>query len=270
MKVVLFCGGLGVRLREYADSVPKPMIPIGHRPILWHIMRYYAHFGHKDFILCLGYRADLVKEYFLTYSEAASNDFVLTNGGRQVKLLSRDIDDWRITFADTGIHANIGQRLGAVRKYLAGEETFLAGYGDCLTDAPLDRLVADFNRRDKVASFLSVRPGYPVHLVAKDPNGVVTSFERIQASGLRINGGYFILRQEIFDYLEDGDELVVQPFQRLIRRAQLITYPHDGFWAPMDTLRERQALSALAEGARPPWAVWLEAETLLPVATGQG
>jgi glucose-1-phosphate cytidylyltransferase len=266
VKVVLFCGGFGVRLREYADSVPKPMIPLGHRPILWHIMRYYAHFGHKDFILCLGYRADVVKEYFLNYSEAVSNNFVLSDGGRNVKLLSSDIQDWRITFVDTGMHANIGQRLKAVQKHLTDEDVFLASYGDCLTDAPLDCLVDDFRGRGKIGSFLSVRPGYPFHLVTQGADGLVASFESVQATGLWVNGGYFILRQAIFDYMEEGDELVVQPFQRLIKEDQLITYPHEGFWAPMDTLRERQTLAAMAESGRPPWAVWLHRETRVPAA----
>jgi glucose-1-phosphate cytidylyltransferase len=270
VKVVLFCGGLGVRLREYAESVPKPMILIGDRPILWHIMKYYAHFGHDDFVLCLGYRADAVKEYFLNYSEAVSNDFVLSNGGRHVRMLSSDIDDWRITFADTGMSSNIGQRLMAVRKYVAEEDTFLASYGDCLTDAPLGSLIADFNRSNMVASFLGVRPTYPVHLVIQRRNGVVSQFQNVSTSGLRINGGYFIFRQSIFDYMCEGDELVVQPFQRLIERGLLKTYPHDGFWAPMDTLWERQDLEALAESGRPPWAVWQRDEARLLVGARVG
>src|SRR4029077_3716052 len=128
MKVVLFCGGLGMRMREYSEAVPKPMVPIGYRPILWHVMKYYAHYGHKDFILCLGYKANVIKQYFLNYDECVSNDFVYSQGGKKLELLTRDIDDWNITFADTGLHANIGQRLRAVRKHLAGEETFLASY----------------------------------------------------------------------------------------------------------------------------------------------
>ena len=119
MKVVLFCGGLGLRIRD-AEDIPKPMVQIGYRPILWHVMRYYAHFGHKDFILCLGYRADVVKNYFLNYSECVSNDFVLSGGGKNLELFNSDIHDWRITFADTGINANIGQRLKAVEKHLEG------------------------------------------------------------------------------------------------------------------------------------------------------
>ena len=128
MKVVLFCGGLGMRLREYSESIPKPMVPVGYRPILWHVMKYYAHFGHKDFILCLGYRADVIKEYFLDYNECLSNDFTLSQGARKIELANSDIDSWRITFVDTGMQANIGQRLKAVQPYLEGEEAFLANY----------------------------------------------------------------------------------------------------------------------------------------------
>src|SRR5437667_4673517 len=141
MKVVLFCGGLGMRIREASESVPKPMVPVGDRPILWHVMKYFAHFGHKQFILCLGYRAEVIKDYFLNYQEALSNDFVLTDGGRSVQLLAHDIQDWEITFVNTGLHANVGQRLRAVSKHLEGAEYFLAIYGDTLTDAYLPSLI---------------------------------------------------------------------------------------------------------------------------------
>jgi glucose-1-phosphate cytidylyltransferase len=256
MRVVLFCGGLGLRLREHSDSRPKPMVSVGFRPILWHVMKYYAFHGYRDFVLCLGYRADAIKEYFLSYDEAISNDFVLSNGGRDLQLLSNDISDWRITFADTGMHANIGERLVAVRKYLSGEDVFLASYSDCLTDAPLPQLVRDFGRRGKVASFLSVRPAIPGHLVSQRENGLVTSLTSPGKSGLRVNGGFFIFRQEIFDFIGKGEELVEQPFQRLIKHGQLIAYPHEGFWAPMDTLRDRQELESLYAQGRAPWAVW--------------
>ena len=157
MKVVLFCGGRGIRLRELSEAIPKPMVTIGYRPILWHVMRYYAHFGHRDFILCLGYRADAIKEYFLRYEEALSNDFVLSDGGRQIELLGSDIQDWRITFADTGLDTTIGERLSLVRRHLEGEELFLANYGDTLTDAPLDRIVAEARSSGAVAT-LAQRP----------------------------------------------------------------------------------------------------------------
>ena len=141
MKVVIFCGGLGMRLRDFSEAVPKPMIPVGYRPILWHVMRYYAHFGHKDFILCLGYKADTIKSYFLNYDETISNDFVFAEGGKRVDLLESDIQDWTITFVDTGLNANIGQRLKAVQPFLDGEQTFLANYGDGVTNLPLPEMI---------------------------------------------------------------------------------------------------------------------------------
>ena len=171
MKVVIFCGGRGLRIREHAEAVPKPMVKIGYRPILWHVMRTYAHYGHREFILCLGYRADAIKEYFLNYSETISNDFVLSGGGRDVELLGSDIADWRITFADTGLNATIGERLLAVRRHLAGEPIFLANYGDVLSDVPIDRLVADFAASDAVASLVAVKPkDHPFRIVKADLN----------------------------------------------------------------------------------------------------
>src|SRR5438046_2623377 len=166
MKVVLFCGGLGMRLREVSDLIPKPMVPIGYRPILWHVMKYYAHYGHKDFILCLGYKGDVVKNYFLNYDECVSNDFVLSNGGKKLHLLNSDIHDWNITFVDTGIASNIGQRLKAVEHYVKGESAFLANYSDGLTDLPLPGYIDHFLERDKVGSFLAVRPSQSSHVVA--------------------------------------------------------------------------------------------------------
>ena len=256
MKVVLFCGGLGLRLREHAGSLPKPMVSVGYRPILWHVMKYYAHWGYSDFVLCLGYKADAIKRYFLDYSEAHSNDFVLSDGGRSLELMSSDIDDWRITFVDTGLHANIGQRLLAVREHVQDEELFLASYSDCVCDAPLPRLIEDFRRRDKVGAFLSVPPVVPGHFIAHGENGLVGSITNPKDSGLWVNGGYFIFRPEIFDHIRDGDELVIEPFQRLIAERRLMTYPYEGFWAPMDTLRDRQKLESLFEQGNAPWAVW--------------
>ena len=176
MKVVLFCGGRGLRLREHSEAIPKPMVQIGYRPILWHVMRYYAHYGHRDFILCLGYRADAIKDYFLHYDEAASNDFVLSEGGRRVELLGSDIADWRITFADTGLDTTIGERLRRVRHLLEGEEIFLANYGDTLTDAPLDELVETFRADTATAALLAVRPShsYSFHVVDTDADGRVS------------------------------------------------------------------------------------------------
>jgi glucose-1-phosphate cytidylyltransferase len=254
MKVVLFCGGRGIRLREHSETVPKPMVTIGYRPILWHVMRYYAHYGHRDFILCLGYRADAIKDYFLNYREAVSNDFVLSDGGRQIELLTSDIADWRITFADTGLDTTIGERLRRVRHLLDGEDMFLANYGDTLTDAPLDRLIETFRAGDAVASFLAVRPvGYPFRIIRSDDGDRVDALVRPGDTDLWINGGYFLLRPEVFDVLEPGDELVEAPFARLIAAGRLHATKYEGFWGPLDTLRDLELLEGLASSERAPW-----------------
>jgi glucose-1-phosphate cytidylyltransferase len=256
MKVVLFCGGQGLRLREYSEAIPKPMAPIGLRPILWHVMRYYAHFGHHDFVLALGYKGEAIKDYFLRYNEALSNDFVLSDGGRTLDLLAKDIENWRITFADTGLDANIGQRLLAVRRHVDSEPMFLANYGDGLTDAPLAELIDDFTRRGKIAAFLAVKPTYSFHVATVGDDELVQSVSHIKDAGLRVNGGYFIFRHEVFDYMRPNEELVEAPFERLIAAGELVGYRYDGFWAPMDTLKEMQNLESLYQGGRPPWAVW--------------
>jgi len=207
-------------------------------------------------VLCLGYKADVIKDYFLHYNEALSNDFTLSNGGRDLQLVTSDIQDWRITFADTGLHANIGQRLAAVRKYVDSDDIFLANYGDTLTDAPLPELIEDFKARGKVAAFLSVRPTSTFHVVEMKDSHLVGSISDVSVSGLRVNGGYFIFRRELFDYMRAGEELVQEPFQRLIDEEQLVAYLHDGFWAPMDTLKDRQTLEEMNGTGNPPWAVW--------------
>jgi glucose-1-phosphate cytidylyltransferase len=235
--------------------MPKPLVPIGYRPILWHVMKYYAHYGHRDFILCLGYKADLIKEYFLRYDECISNDFVLSNGGRDLRLLNRDIEDWNITFVDTGLVANIGERLKAVEEHLAEDEIFLANYTDGLTDLPLHHHLQYFLERGRIASFVSVRPTQSFHVISVD-NGFVSDIRHIGRSTLRVNGGYFIFRKDIFRYLNEGEELVEEPFHRLISERQLIAYRHDGFWASMDTFKEKQHLEEMYTRGHAPWEVW--------------
>jgi glucose-1-phosphate cytidylyltransferase len=256
MKVVLFCGGQGLRLRDYSENVPKPMVPIGYRPILWHLMKYYAHYGHTDFILCLGHRADVIKDYFLHYDECVTNDFVLRGNRRDPQLLSSDIDSWSITFVDTGIESNIGQRLCAVREHLAGEEVFLANYADNLTDAPLPAMIEHHRAQGKVASFISVCPSQSFHVVRAAVDASVEQILPVREIDLRINGGFFVLRQSVFDYIKPGEELVIEPFQRLIAQKQLTAYRHDGFWACMDTFKEKQILEDLHTKGSPPWEVW--------------
>lgn len=256
MKVVLFCGGLGMRMRSGPESLPKPMMPIGSRPVLWHIMRYYAHFGHTEFILCLGFGAKAVKDYFLDYRETESNDFVLSKGGASIEMLGSDISDWRITFVDTGIDTAIGERLRRIRPYLEDDEVFLANYGDVLSDAPMDRIVEEFLGTDAVGSLLAVRPQDSFHVVQIADGCRVTGFEPAGEMALRINGGFFVLRQEIFDFLHEGEDLVMDACVRAAEVGRLRAVPYDGFWAPMDTLKERAHLEDLYRSGESPWALW--------------
>ena len=255
MKVVLFCGGLGMRLRDYDENIPKPMVTIGYRPIMWHLMKYYAHYGHREFVLCLGYKADVIKQYFLNYNEALSNDFVLAEGGRKVDLLSSDIHDWRITFVDTGAASPIGERLRQVREHVAGEEMFLANYTDCLTDLDLQKFIEHFRAQRRIAGFVTVAPQVSYHYVAAK-DGLVTQLTDVRSTQLRVNGGFFIFRREIFDYLREGEELVDGPFHRLIEEQQLLAYEYDGFWKAMDTFKDKQQLDELLARGTPPWEVW--------------
>lgn len=257
MKVVLFCGGLGMRLREYSETIPKPMVPIGYRPVLWHVMKYYAHHGHKDFILCLGYQGDIIKNYFLNYNEALSNDFVLTNGGREVQLIQSDIQDWRISFVDTGRNSNIGERLMAVRKYLEDEEMFIANYSDGLTDLPLAEYIERFRKeRDKVGTFLCVKPAQSFHVVSAGEDAIVTDISAVRELDLWVNGGYFVFRKEIFEYMRPGEELVVEPFQRLAAARKLLAHKYRGFFGCMDTFKEKQALDDMYASGSTPWELW--------------
>lgn len=267
VKVVLFCGGLGTRLREYSETIPKPMVSIGPRPMIWNVMKYYAHYGHTDFILCLGYRGDMIRNYFLNYDECLSNDFVLSKGGKEVRLYNRDIADWTITFADTGQHSNIGQRLRAVEKYLDGEEVFLANYTDGLSDLPLDVYLDDFLRQRKAGSMLCVRPNHSFHLVSLGDAGEVQDVKAFTGAGLWINGGFFAFRREVFDYMRDGEELVQEPFRRMIAAGQLMAYRHEGFWTCMDTLKDKQMLDDMHARGDRPWEVWKDAQKVEMTAT---
>jgi glucose-1-phosphate cytidylyltransferase len=259
MKVVLFCGGMGMRLREFSEAIPKPMVPIGPRPIIWHLMKYYAHYGHKDFILCLGWQGHAIKDYFLNYNECVSNDFVLRDGD-QVQLLRSDISDWTITFVDTGLNSNIAQRLNAVRPHLEGEECFLANYSDGLTDLKLPALIDQFHETDSIATFLGIKPRLSFHLMESDVDGWVNDMRPIASSDIWMNAGFFALRQEIFSYIGAGEELVVEPFRRLIDERRLTSHKYDGFWACMDTYKEKQTLDDLYHRGNAPWVVWNKTE----------
>jgi glucose-1-phosphate cytidylyltransferase len=253
MKVVLFCGGLGTRIREYSEDIPKPMIPIGHQPILWHVMQYYSQYGHRDFILCLGYKANVVKDYFLNYRQAANTDCTISQFGKKIELLGERPADWRVSLVDTGIWRNIGQRLLAVRHLVQDQEIFLANYSDGLTDAPLPDMITRFKKSGKIACFVAIHPPITFHLTDFDDKGVVRRINASHESEIWINGGYFIFRNEIFDYIQEGEELVVEPFKRLIERGDLMAYRYEGFWRAMDTLRDRQVLEEMIERGDTPW-----------------
>ena len=248
-------------MREFSEAIPKPMVNVGNRPILWHVMKYYAHFGHRDFILCLGWQAGAIKEYFLNYDECVSNDFVLSGGGRRIELLASDIEDWNITFVDTGTNSNIGQRLLAVREHLANESTFLANYTDGLSDLPLPDLIDFHQQREAIATFLSVRPQQSFHLVDIRDGGQVEGICGIGQSDVWMNGGYFVLNQEIFDYMRAGEELVLAPFERLVRDGRLFSMRHRGFWGCMDTYKEKQRLDDMIARGDTPWQVWRTSPT---------
>lgn len=255
MKVVLFCGGQGMRLREFSDKIPKPMVPIGSRPILWYIMKYYAHYGHKEFILCLGYRGETIKDYFVNYQEYVSNDFVFSKGNN-LNLISQDIDDWTITFADTGIDASMGERLMAIEKYLEGDEMFLVNYSDVLTDLPLPAMIDCFQHSGRIGMFLATQPQRSFHVVYFNNEKEVTEIDTLNDSGFWINGGYFIFKKEIFDYLKLGGDLVEDALPQLIKRNELLAYPYTGTWITMDTFKEKQMLDDRYVKGDTPWEVW--------------
>ncbi|MGE5515231.1 MAG: sugar phosphate nucleotidyltransferase [Bacteroidota bacterium] len=256
MKVVLFCGGLGMRMRDYSQTQPKPMAMLRNRPLIWHVMRWYAHWGHKDFILCLGHRGEAIKEYFLGYNEALSNDFVLTDGGRRVDLLAEDIRDWRITFVDTGLNSNIGERLRRVKPYLAGEDTFLANYSDGLSDIVLPRVLDRHRDSGAVATFLAVRPSQSFHVARMADDGTVAGILDVKEADMWINGGFFVLDQRIFDVMAEGEELVLEPFQRLIERGRLSAFRYEGFWRAVDTFKDLTEIEALLAHGPGPWEAW--------------
>jgi glucose-1-phosphate cytidylyltransferase len=250
VKVVLFCGGL-----TEGDDLPKPMHAVGPRPLLWHVMRYYAHFGHCDFILCLGNGGHHIKDFFLHYDETAATDFVLRDGG--VELLGGDVQDWTITFVHTGLDSSIGERLRRVRHLVEDEEMFFVNYADLLTDVPLDEMVERFSAApDKVGAMLAVPPQSAFHLVDVGDEGAITSVTTLQELPVWENGGYFLLRPAIFDHLPEQSALVEDVFAGLARQGRMLAYRHRGFWHPADTVKERTAMEAAYRSGNRPWMRW--------------
>jgi glucose-1-phosphate cytidylyltransferase len=267
-----------MRMRDGITNAPKPMAMVGERPLLWHVMRYYAHFGHTDFVLCLGYGAAYVKDFFLNYDETRSNDFVLESGAREVKLFSTDISDWKITFVDTGLSSAIGERLRRVRRFVENEPMFLANYADVLTTASLPDMIQGFEASDAVASLLAVPPQSSHHVVEIADNGLITQVTPMRDLRQWENGGYFILRPEIFDYLNEGEDLVEDALVRLVPKGRVRAYPYKGYWSPADTVKERAQLEAMYQRGDCPWMIWDEERSgsgkagggTIPAAAGPG
>ncbi len=256
MKVVLFCGGLGMRMRDGVTSSPKPMAMIGERPMLWHVMRYYAHFGHTDFVLCLGYGASSVKDFFLNYDETRSNDFVLEGSARKIELFKTDISDWRITFVDTGLSSSIGERLRRVRRFVEDEPMFLANYADVFTNAPLPDMIARLEASDAAASLLAVPLQSSHHVVDVREDGFISRVTPVRDLLQWENGGYFVLRPEIFDHLNEDEDLVEDTIMRLVAERRVLAYPYKGYWSPADTVKERALLEEMYQRGNCPWMIW--------------
>ncbi len=258
MKVVILCGGFGTRIRDVADDIPKPMIPIGRNPILWHIMKYYYSFGHKDFILCLGYKGHVIKDFFLNY-EAHTKDFTISlgrSGGIQYHT-NHDESDWKVTLAETGLMAMTGARIARIREYV-GDGDFMLTYGDGVGDVDLKHLL-DFHRsHGKALTVTGVRPPGRFGELVVEAGEVIEFNEKPQATGGRISGGFFVASSKLFDYLDDSEELVFEkePMRNLVSDAQMMVFEHDEFWQPMDTNREYQILNSLYENGNAPWIRW--------------
>jgi len=260
MRVVILCGGMGTRIRDASENLPKPLLPIGGRPILWHIMKGYAHQGFRDFVLCLGYKGWLIKDFFLNYRNMNS-DLLVTLGSRgTTEFMGAPLDeDWRILLADTGEATMTGGRLAAVRKYVEGDGVIMLTYGDGVADIDVNRLLAFHKGHGKIATVTAVRPPSRFGELAVTGERVTQFAEKPQAAGGLINGGFFVFDgRRIWDYLDPdpGSVLEHETMHALVRDGQLAAYEHSGFWQPLDTLREFNLLNDLWSSGRAPWKVW--------------
>ena len=244
-----------MRLHPATETIPKPLIELDGKPLLWHLMKYYSYYGHKDFILCLGYKGELIKRYFVN-DLCPKTDFILSTEGQKLELLKNDTEEWKITFAETGLGTTIGQRLRQVKNYLDGEEYFLANYSDGLTDLNLPSLIDFAKKSKKIACFIAVKPFYVFHIISMSDDGCVQSICAAKNAELRINGGFFVFKNDIFDYIHDGEDLVEEPFQRLITEQQLVSYKYDGFWASLDTFKDKRRLDDLVSSGNGYWELW--------------
>jgi glucose-1-phosphate cytidylyltransferase len=249
-----------MRLHPSTANVPKPLVNVGDHPILFHLMEIYAYYGHKDFILCLGYKGNEIKKYFLEYNDALSSDVIMRPGALQkderIEVLQKSMQEWKITLADTGLHSTIGERLRRIKKYIEHEDAFLANYSDALSDININKFIKYAKKQNKIGCFITVRPPSSYHIVRTNSEKNVDSIELFENSDLRINGGFFYFKKDIFDYINEGEELVFEPFQRLIDDQQLVVYEHNGFWASMDTYKDKSKLDTMVKTGNAVWEVW--------------
>lgn len=256
MKVVILAGGLGTRLREETEFRPKPMVEIGGRPILWHIMKIYAAYGFCEFVICLGYKGEVIRDYFLNY-QSRHCDFTVTLGCGRIQVHSNHAEDgWRVTLADTGEKSMTGGRIKRIARY-AGGSTFMATYGDGVADIDIGRLAEFHRRRGKLATVTAVRPSSRYGELAIEDGQVMLFREKPQVHEGWINGGFFVFEPEVFDLIEgDSDTLETGLLARLVDRGELAVYQHEGFWQCMDTYREVQRLNEMWSCGGAPWRVW--------------
>jgi glucose-1-phosphate cytidylyltransferase len=260
MKTVILCGGQGTRIRDVADNLPKPMIPVGNMPIVWHIMKYYAQFGHEEFVLCLGYKSLLIKDFFLNY-EAHTKDFTIDlSKHRELSFhTSHGEENWKVTMAETGLDAMTGARVKRIQRYVDKDENFMLTYGDGVGDIDIKELLAFHKGHGRILTVTGVMPPSRFGELVSDSTGLITDFnEKPQVAGGRISGGFFVCRREIFEYLDNRESLVfeVEPMKRLVADKQMMVFNHDGFWHPMDTYRDYKLLNGLVESGKAPWMVW--------------
>jgi glucose-1-phosphate cytidylyltransferase len=257
MKVVILCGGLGTRLKEETEFRPKPLVQIGEKPILWHIMKIFSHYGYNDFILCLGYKGEMIKEYFLNY-DYMNSDFTMGLGYKKdAKFYGNHCEsDWKVTLANTGVDTNTGGRIKRIEKYIGKDETFLAAYGDGVADIDLKKLIEHHRKKGKTATLTGVHPYSRFGVVEAGADDIVNGFKEKPRMDGWANVGFFVFQRQIFDYLEDNSVLETKPLETLSQKSQLTIYRHQGFWQCMDTFKDQKVIQGLWDTGKPPWKVW--------------
>lgn len=260
MKVVILCGGQGTRLREETEYRPKPLVSVGEMPILWHIMKTYSYYGFNDFILCLGYKGDMIKDYFLKF-EDLSNDFTLNLRSKDQRILHHsksNLEDWNITFVNTGQKSQTGSRVAKIKRFIEGDEEFFLTYGDGVSDVNIKELLAFHKKEDRVATMTGVRPPSKFGEIATEGNKVISFNEKPTISDGFINGGFFVFKRELFDYISEDEECILEraPLETLVKEGRLAMRPHTGFWHCMDTYRDNLLLNEMWENGQAPWKIW--------------